>query len=119
MREFLLISGRIKYYSMNPADELIYANDLRLLGYILGEMADVVMMLEENQDKVKLLAALNDFYAIHKTRTYDLLQLQKSVNIARAKHQKVISERDQYKSDWKSITKRLEDYMQSSISKAR
>lgn len=102
---------------MNPADELIYANDLQLLGYILGEMSEVVMMLEDNKDKVKLLASLNDFYAIHKTRTNDLLKLQRGIDDARNKHRKVIAERDQYLADWKSVSKRLEDYMQRELSK--
>lgn len=102
---------------MNPADELIYANDLQLLGYILSEMSEVVMLLEDNKEKVKLLASLNDFYAIHKTRTNDLLKLQRGVNEARNKHRKVIAERDQYLADWKSVSKRLEDYMQRDMSK--
>lgn len=102
---------------MNPADELIYGNDLQLLGYIIGELAEVVSMLEENKESVKLLASLNDFYAIHKTRTHDLLQLQRSVENARNKHRKVIAERDQYKRDYESVAKRLEQYMQREMSK--
>jgi uncharacterized protein YlxW (UPF0749 family) len=102
---------------MNAADELIYNNDLQLLGYILGEMADVVMMLEENQEMIKLLMALNDFYAIHKTRTNDLLKLQRSVNDARLKHRKVVAERNQYKKELEDVSKRLQQIMDRQLNR--
>ena len=102
---------------MNAADELIYNNDLQLLGYILGEMADVVMMLEENKEMIKLLMALNDFYAIHKTRTNDLLKLQRSVNDARLKHRKVVAERNQYKKELEDVSKRLQQIMDRELNR--
>lgn len=102
---------------MRAADELLYGNDLQLLGYIIGEMIEIVSMLEDNKDKVKLLSSLNDFYAIHKTRTNDLLKLQRGVDDARIKHRKVIAERDQYLKNWKDAEKRLKRYMESEINK--
>jgi uncharacterized protein YlxW (UPF0749 family) len=102
---------------MNAADELIYNNDLQLLGYILGEMADVVMMLEENQEMIKLLMALNDFYAIHKTRTNDLLKLQRSIDDARIKHRKVVAERNQYKKELEDTSKRLQQIMDRELNR--
>lgn len=100
---------------MRAADELLYGNDLQLLGYIIGEMIEIVSMLEDNKDKAKLLASLNDFYAIHKTRTNDLLKLQRGVDDARIKHRKVIAQRDQYLKNWKDAEKRLEEFMQKNI----
>lgn len=101
---------------MIAADEILYANDLQLLGYILGEMVEIVSMLEDNKEKAKLLTALNDFYAIHKTRTNDLLKLQRSIEKARNKHRKVVAERDQYLKNWKESKQRLEEYMEKNIS---
>lgn len=100
---------------MRAADELLYGNDLQLLGYIIGEMIEIVSMLEDNKDKAKLLASLNDFYAIHKTRTNDLLKLQRGVDDARIKHRKVIAQRDQYFKNWKDAEKRLEEFMHKNI----
>lgn len=100
---------------MRAADELLYGNDLQLLGYIIGEMIEIVSMLEDNKDKAKLLASLNDFYAIHKTRTNDLLKLQRGVDDARIKHRKVVAQRDQYLKNWKDAEKRLEEFMQKNI----
>jgi hypothetical protein len=100
---------------MRAADELLYGNDLQLLGYIIGEMIEIVSMLEDNKDKAKLLASLNDFYAIHKTRTNDLLKLQRGVDDARIKHRKVIAQRDQYFKNWKDAEERLEEFMHKNI----
>jgi hypothetical protein len=102
---------------MRAADELIYGNDLQLLGYIIGEMSEIVMMLEDNEDKIKLLMSLNDFYAVHKTRTNDLLRLQRSIDEARIKHRKVVAERDQYKRDWKSASERLQQIMDRELNR--
>ncbi len=102
---------------MRPVDELLYLNDLQLLGYIIGEVIEVVSLLEDNPDKVKLISSLNDFYAIHKTRTNDLLKLQRSISDARNKHRKVLAERDQYKADYQEVSKRLDQYMQAAMSK--
>jgi hypothetical protein len=100
---------------MNKPDEIIYANDLQLLGYILGEFADIIMLLEDSEDKIKLLASLSDFYAIHKTRTNDLLKLQRSIGDARIKHKKVIAERNEYYKNWKDAEKKLNEYMERNI----
>ena len=102
---------------MRAADELIYGNDLQLLGYIIGEMSEIVMMLEDNEDKIKLLMSLNDFYAVHKTRTNDLLRLQRGIDEARLKYRKVVAERDQYKKDWKSTSDRLKQIMDRELNR--
>jgi hypothetical protein len=102
---------------MNKPDEIIYANDLQLLGYILGEFADILMMLEDSKDKIKLLASLSDFYAIHKTRTNDLLKLQRSIDDARIKHRKVVAERNQYKKELEDVSNRLQQIMDRELNR--
>ena len=96
---------------MNKADEIIYHNDVNLLAYIVGEMLDIVRMLEDNEDKIKLVMALYDFEAAHRTRTNDLLKLQRGVDKARLKYNKVLAERNEYYKRWKEAQGRLDEYM--------
>ena len=101
---------------MNPADEIIYHNDISLLIYIVGEMTEIIGMLEDTEEKKKLLMALYDFEAIHRTRTNDLLKLQRGVEEARLKHRKVVAERNQYKANWKEAERRLNEYIDREMS---
>jgi hypothetical protein len=101
---------------MNPADEIIYHNDISLLIYIVGEMTEIIGMLEDTEEKKKLLMALYDFEAIHRTRTNDLLKLQRGVEEARQKHRKVVAERNQYKANWKEAERRLNEYIDREMS---
>lgn len=96
---------------MNKADEIIYHNDVNLLAYIVGEMLDIVRMLEDNDDKIKLVMALYDFEAAHRTRTNDLLKLQRGVDKARLKYNKVLAQRNEYYKRWKEAQGRLDEYM--------
>ena len=98
-------------YRMRAADEIIYHNDVNLLAYIVGEMLDIVRMLEDNEDKIKLVMALYDFEAAHRTRTNDLLKLQRGVDKARLKYNKVLAERNEYHKRWKEAQGRLDEYM--------
>ena len=102
---------------MNPADEIIYHNDMSLLIYIVGEVTEIIGMLEDNDDKKKILMALYDFEAIHRTRTNDLLKLQRGVDKARLKYYKVIAERDQYYTNWKEAECKLNQYIDTEMSK--
>ena len=43
---------------MNSADELIYANDMSLLIYIVGEMTEIIGMLEDSGEKKKNINGL-------------------------------------------------------------
>lgn len=96
---------------MRTADEIIYHNDVNLLAYIVGEMMDIVRMLEDNDDKIKLVMALYDFEAAHRTRTNDLLKLQRGVDKARLKYNKVLAQRNEYYKRWKEAQGRLDEYM--------
>lgn len=96
---------------MRTADEIIYHNDVNLLAYIVGEMMDIVRMLEDNDDKIKLVMALYDFEAAHRTRTNDLLKLQRGVDKARLKYNKVLAQRNEYYKRWKEAQDRLDEYM--------
>jgi hypothetical protein len=101
---------------MNPADEIIYHNDMSLLIYIVGEVTEIIGMLEDTDEKKKLLMALYDFEAIHRTRTNDLLKLQRGVDEARLKHRKVVAQRDQYLKNWKEAEARLNEYIDRELS---
>ena len=101
---------------MNSADELIYANDISHLVYLVGELAEVVSMLEDSKEKTKLLMSLYDYEAIHRTRTNDLLKLQRGVDKARLKYYKVVAERDQYLSNWKEAERKLDEYINREMS---
>jgi len=101
---------------MNSADELIYANDMSLLIYIVGEMTEIIGMLEDSAEKRKILMALYDFEAIHRTRTNDLLKLQRGVDKARLKYYKVLSERNQYFENWKEAERKLNLYIDREMS---
>ena len=101
---------------MNAADEIIYANDMSLLIYIVGEMTEIIGMLEDSDEKKKLLMALYDFEAIHRTRTNDLLKLQRGVDEARLKHRKVVAQRDQYLKNWKESESKLNEYINRELS---
>lgn len=101
---------------MRAADEIIYHNDINLLAYIVGEMLDIVRMLEDNEDKIKLVMALYDFEAAHRTRTNDLLKLQRGVDKARLKYNKVLAERNEYHKRWKEAQGRLDEYMARELS---
>lgn len=101
---------------MNPADEIIYQNDISLLIYIVGEMTEIVGMLEDTDEKKKLLMALYDFEAIHRTRTNDLLKLQRGVDQARLKYKKVLAERNEYHKRWKEAEGMLNQYIDREMS---
>ena len=101
---------------MNAADEIIYANDMSLLIYIVGEMTEIIGMLEDSDEKKKILMALYDFEAIHRTRTNDLLKLQRGVDEARLKHRKVVAQRDQYLKNWKEAEFKLNEYINRELS---
>jgi len=101
---------------MNAADEIIYANDMSLLIYIVGEMTEIIGMLEDSDEKKKILMALYDFEAIHRTRTNDLLKLQRGVDEARLKYRKVVAQRDQYLKNWKEAESKLNEYINRELS---
>ena len=101
---------------MNSADELIYANDISHLIYLVGELTEVIGMLEDSKEKTKLLTALYDYEAIHRTRTNDLLKLQRGVDKARLKYYKVLSERNQYFENWKEAERKLNLYIDKEMS---
>lgn len=102
---------------MNRADELIYASDINHLMYLVGELAEVIAMLEDSREKVKLLTSLYDYEAIHRTRTNDLLKLQGGVDKARLKYYKVVAQRDQYYTNWKEAERKLNQYIDTEMSK--
>jgi hypothetical protein len=102
---------------MNRADEIIYASDISHLVYLVGELAEVISMLEDSKEKTKLLMSLYDYEAIHRTRTNDLLKLQRGVDKARLKYYKVIAERDQYYTNWKEAECKLNQYIDTEMSK--
>ena len=100
---------------MNKADEIIYHNDISLLIYIVGEMTEIIGMLEDTEEKKELLIALMDFEAIHRTRTNDLLKLQRGIEKARQKYRKAVAEKNQYYTNWKESERRLKQYMDENI----
>lgn len=101
---------------MRAADEIIYHNDMSLLIYIVGEVTEIIGMLEDTEEKKKLLMALYDFEAIHRTRTNDLLKIQRGVDKARLKYNKVLAERDEYYKRWKDAEGRLNEYIDREMS---
>ena len=101
---------------MRAADEIIYHNDMSLLIYIVGEVTEIIGMLEDTEEKKKLLMALYDFEAIHRTRTNDLLKLQRGVDKARLKYYKVLAERNQYFENWKEAERKLNLYINREMS---
>ena len=101
---------------MNSADELIYANDISHLIYLVGELTEVISMLENSKEKTKLLTALYDYEAIHRTRTNDLLKLQRGVDKARLKYYKVLAERNQYFENWKEAERKINLYIDKEMS---
>ena len=101
---------------MNSADELIYANDISHLIYLVGELTEVIGMLENSKEKTKLLTALYDYEAIHRTRTNDLLKLQRGVDKARLKYYKVLAERNQYLENWKEAEQKINLYIDKEMS---
>lgn len=103
---------------MNSADELIYANDISHLAYLVGELAEVIAMLEDSKEKTKLLMALYDYEAIHRTRTNDLLKLQRGVDKARLKYYKVLAERNQFHTNWKEAERKLDEYINTEMSRS-
>jgi len=89
---------------------------MSLLIYIVGEMTEIIGMLEDSDEKKKILMALYDFEAIHRTRTNDLLKLQRGVDEARLKHRKVVAQRDQYLKNWKEAESKLNEYINRELS---
>jgi hypothetical protein len=62
--------------------------------------------------------ALYDYEAIHRTRTNDLLKLQRGVDKARLKYYKVLAERNQFHTNWKEAERKLDEYINTEMSRS-
>ena len=65
---------------MKVADDLLQSADLKVLYWVLGEVANKA---KEDDDFIKVLLQLEQFVEIHKTRTNDMVTYRDTIEKAR------------------------------------
>lgn len=65
---------------MNIEDDLLLQADLKVLYWVLGEVAEKA---KEDNDFIKVLLQLEQFVEIHKTRTNDMVTYRDTIEKAR------------------------------------
>lgn len=68
---------------MNIADDLLISADLKVLYWVLGEIADKA---KEDNDFIKVLLQLEQFVETHKTRTRDMVTYRDTIEKARSEY---------------------------------
>lgn len=68
---------------MKIADDLLMSADLKVLYWVLGEIANKA---KEDNDLVKVLLQLEQFVEIHKVRTNDMVTYRDKIEIAREEY---------------------------------
>jgi len=68
---------------MKIADDLLLNADLKVLYWVLGEIANKA---KEDNDMIKVLLQLEQFVEIHKTRTNDMVTYRDTIERARSEY---------------------------------
>jgi hypothetical protein len=68
---------------MKIADDLLLSADLKVLYWVLGEVANKA---KEDNDFIKVLLQLEQFVEIHKTRTNDMVTYRDTIEKAREEY---------------------------------
>jgi hypothetical protein len=94
----------------NNLHKILFANDLRELTYIINEFIEIAKLLEDSEELLKLITALDRFYYAYESRITEVSELLGKIQEAREKHHKVLAERNDYKKEVKRLTNILQRY---------
>jgi len=94
----------------NNLHKILFANDLRELTYIINEFIEIAKLLEDNEELLKLMTALDRFYYAYESRITEVSELLVKIQEAREKHLKVLAERNEYKKEVERLTNILQRY---------
>ena len=78
---------------------LLFANDLKELGYIINEFIEIAKLLEDSREVAKLIGSLDRFYYAYESRVREISELLGKIDKAREKHRMVIAQREDYKKE--------------------
>jgi DNA-binding transcriptional MerR regulator len=89
---------------------LLFANDLKELGYIINEFIEIAKLLEDSREVAKLIGSLDRFYYAYESRVREVSELLGKIDKAREKHRMVIAQREDYKTEVERLTNILQRY---------
>jgi hypothetical protein len=89
---------------------LLFANDLKELGYIINEFIEIAKLLEDSREVAKLIGSLDRFYYAYESRITEISELLGKIDKAREKHRMVIAQREDYKKEVERLTNILKRY---------
>jgi len=94
----------------NNLHKILFANDLRELTYIINEFIEIAKLLEDSEELLKLITALDRFYYAYESRITEVSELLGKIQEARSKHRKVLAQRNEYKKEVERLTNILQRY---------
>ena len=89
---------------------LLFANDLKELGYIINEFIEIAKLLEDSREVAKLIGSVERFYYAYESRITEISELLRKIDKAREKHRMVIAQREDYKTEVERLTNILKRY---------